>query len=185
MRYHGGVGNNQLFGGSGRDLIIANIGNDKIDGGSGTDTISYASATSAVKVDLHVHTGNGYGHQTIKGVENVIGSKFGDTLIGDKRANVIDGGFGDDIIRGYTGADTMTGGAGKDVFVFTKKDIADGSVDHITDFKNGEDRLNLSHMAKAAFSVTDAKDGTHISVGGHEFLVLDNVHQVTLDNLIL
>ena len=110
-------------------------------------------------------------------------------LTGEKRANVISGGDGNDIIRGMAGADTLTGGAGKDTFLFAKKDFADGTSDHVTDFQKGTDMLDLSHVAKpkdaagvAQIVFTDKADGTHVSFHGHEVVVLDHVH-VTIAGL--
>ncbi len=79
-----------------------------------------------------------------------------DTLTGDAKDNVIDGkggkdvingGAGNDTIIGGAGYDTLTGGAGQDVFVFrSAAEIGDrpGARDVITDFKSGEDKLDLS-----------------------------------------
>ena len=179
----GGIGNDALFGGSGRDLFFVSKGDDTITGGKGVDLIDYSQASAAVNVSLHKHTGAGFGTQTISGVENIEGSMYGDRLIGDKRANVIDGGAGNDVIRGFTGADILTGGSGKDTFTFTKKDLSDGTTDHITDFKLGVDRLNLSHMAKS-YEVTDEADGTHISLNGHDIVVLNGLHDMSLQDLV-
>ena len=82
------------------------------------------------------------------------------------------------------------GGAGRDTFYFASKDIA-GFVDHITDFKHGTDLLDLQHVAKthsvdavvSTFTLSDKADGTHIGFGGHDFLVLDGVHHLTLASL--
>ncbi|QDL91832.1 hypothetical protein FDP22_08625 [Paroceanicella profunda] len=49
------------------------------------------------------------------GVENVVGSAFGDTLIGDSGDNVIDGAAGDDSLSGGAGDDVVSGGAGTDL----------------------------------------------------------------------
>ncbi len=49
---------------------------------------------------------------TLRGIENVIGTNIGDTITGNGAANVITG-------RG--GNDTMDGGAGNDTFVLTAK----------------------------------------------------------------
>jgi len=49
------------------------------------------------------------------GIENLIGSKFGDVLRGDGGSNLIEAGAGDDTILGSAGNDTVYGGAGNDV----------------------------------------------------------------------
>ena len=50
----------------------------------------------------------------INGVENVVGSKFADTLIGDHGSNRFDSGGGDDTLDGGPGGDMLNGGAGND-----------------------------------------------------------------------
>jgi Ca2+-binding RTX toxin-like protein len=79
-----------------------------------------------------------------------------DILTGDAKDNVIDGkggkdvingGAGNDTIIGGAGYDTLTGGTGQDVFVFRSvAEIGDrpGARDVVTDFKSGEDKLDLS-----------------------------------------
>jgi hypothetical protein len=62
---------------------------------------------------------------------NLVGSEFGDRLIGDGRANVLEGG---------AGQDELTGGGGPDVFVY--RNLTDG-VDTITDF-DGDDLIHIS-----------------------------------------
>ena len=70
------------------------------------------------------------------GMENVIGSGFGDRLSGDNGANVITGGGG---------ADTLDGGGGADRFVYAAvMDSTPDAPDVITDFLPGLDKIDLS-----------------------------------------
>ncbi|MBE8220555.1 MAG: hypothetical protein HAW65_04540, partial [Alphaproteobacteria bacterium] len=78
-------------------------------------------------------------------IENLIGSAYGDTLIGNRDANRIDGGNGGD--------DILTGGAGRDIFVV---ELGTGKGhDTITDWQRGVDNLvvrvgaELSDLAAA------------------------------------
>lgn len=67
----------------------------------------------------------------LSNIENIIGSKYDDVIIGDAGVNTIQGGFGDD---------TLTGGGGSDKFV-----LAPGEgIDTITDYDPVEDTLVLS-----------------------------------------
>jgi Ca2+-binding RTX toxin-like protein len=68
---------------------------------------------------------------TLINIQNIKGSAFNDTLIGNAQANVIEGGGG---------ADILTGGGGADTFVF--KSPNEGS-DTITDF-NSDDKFRIS-----------------------------------------
>ena len=135
-RLNGGSGNDVLDGGAGDDTLVGADGGgiDTLNGGAGIDTVDYSAARKAVTVDLGVrgaqNTGGG-GVDTLSGIEVVIGSKFADRLTG---------GTGDDRLTGGAGADRLTGGAGADVFVLSNY----ASVDTITDFVHGVDRIALS-----------------------------------------
>jgi Ca2+-binding RTX toxin-like protein len=156
----GGNGADSISGGAGNDLLTGGKGNDTLDGGAGTDTASYASASAAVTVNLAATATNGtarstaandaaaIGTDTLKNLENVIGSSFGDKLTGDAKANVLNGSGGNDTLYGKLGKDTLTGGAGADIFVL---DSATGPthVDTITDFTSASDKIQLS---KAIFT---------------------------------
>ena len=192
---NGGLGNNNLYGGSGNDHFIAGGGNDLVVGGSGFDTIDFSNATAGVNVDLSKHTATGFGTDTIKGVEAVIGSAFNDVMKGDKGNNSLSGGDGNDVLRGYTGNDTLTGGAGNDTFQWLKSDLAGGGKDEVVDFGNGKDVLDLhnlfngvkgSHAGLVTF--VDGKTSTELwaTVGGHQVDVatLDGVHHLTVTDLL-
>jgi uncharacterized delta-60 repeat protein len=118
----GNSGANSLFGNGGDDLLEGGSGDDALNGGTGSDTASYFSATGSVTVSLAItvaQTTGGAGRDTLSGIENLIGSAFGDTLSGDGSANKIDGGSGNDTLTGGAGNDTMQGGDGSDTAVFS------------------------------------------------------------------
>ncbi|MGF1677480.1 MAG: GDSL-type esterase/lipase family protein [Rivularia sp. (in: cyanobacteria)] len=68
---------------------------------------------------------------SLSNIENIIGSRYDDVIIGNDGANTIKGGFGND---------TLTGGGSSDNFVLASRE----GVDTITDFVVGEDYLVLS-----------------------------------------
>ncbi|MBI3350386.1 MAG: RTX toxin [Burkholderiales bacterium] len=111
---------NVISGGDGDDFIEGRGGADVIHGGLGNDTLSYATSAAAVQVDLVAGTGNGGDAQgnLLDGVENLIGSNFGDALKGDAGDNRLDGGNGDDLLDGGAGADQLIGGAGNDTATY-------------------------------------------------------------------
>ncbi|MES2677436.1 MAG: M10 family metallopeptidase C-terminal domain-containing protein, partial [Pseudomonadota bacterium] len=58
---------------------------------------------------------------------------------------------GNDILIGGAGVDNLTGGAGRDTFVFnffseSSLTIDTNNIDTITDFKQGEDQINLHNL---------------------------------------
>jgi Ca2+-binding RTX toxin-like protein len=111
----GNAGANGLVGGDGDDVLDGGAGADVLSGGAGSDTASYASAGSAVTVNLSVTTAQstgGGGLDTLTGVEHVTGSGFNDTLTGDAGANTLNGGAGNDTLIGGLGDDALDGGAG-------------------------------------------------------------------------
>ncbi len=189
----GGSGNDTVLGNSGNDYFVAGEGNDSYDGGSGFDTIDYSGAKNGLSINLNAHVASGFGSDTTKGIEKVIGSNFGDMISGSKEANVLFGGLGDDNLRGRGGADTLTGGKGNDVFVWAKKDVLTG-VDHITDFAKG-DSLNLKDLLKSqkysniadVVKITDTSAGSKVAVKvGASFVdvvVLDGVHNTSATEL--
>ncbi|WP_292930446.1 M10 family metallopeptidase C-terminal domain-containing protein [Novosphingobium sp. PASSN1] len=101
----------RLIGSTRDDTFVGGAGDDRIAGGSGVDTASYADAGAGVAVNLGLTGAQNTlaaGTDTLSAIENVIGSRFADKLVGTAGNNVIDGG---------AGADVMTGGAGDDTFL--------------------------------------------------------------------
>jgi Ca2+-binding RTX toxin-like protein len=99
----GGKGDDQLFGGDGRDTLFGGDNNDVLAGGKGADTmygeagidtLDYSASNAGVTVDLSHGTGRGGDAEgdSFKNVENITGSRFADTLIGNNGDNVLNGG---------------------------------------------------------------------------------------------
>lgn len=101
----GGAGNDRLVGRGGDDVLSGDAGDDQLQGDGGYDYASYMLATSAVVVDLNTGTADGEGHDTLRGIEGLFGSMFGDTLRGDADDNDFTGLAGDDRIDGGAGWD--------------------------------------------------------------------------------
>lgn len=114
-----------VLGGSGDDLLISGIGSDTLDGGPGLDTVSYAQASSLVRVNLALATAQntaGAGSDKLLGIENLIGSDFNDTLTGNTGDNVLSGGLGNDSLSGGLGRDSLLGGDGDDSLIIDNLD---------------------------------------------------------------
>ena len=95
----GDAGANALSGGDGDDTLAGLRGNDTLDGGAGTDTLDYSAADSGITLNLAslaAQNSGGAGTDTVLTAENVLGSSFGDVLLGTVGDNVFDGGPGID-----------------------------------------------------------------------------------------
>jgi VCBS repeat-containing protein len=112
------------------------------------------------------------------GSDHLYGMNGEDTLNGGTGIDFLDGGNGKDVLIGGKGSDFLTGGLGNDLFVFDT-DSASTDVDVITDFKVGNDALQLLHgltitsMTKVDFNhdgVFDTElllsNGSHIELLG-------------------
>jgi Ca2+-binding RTX toxin-like protein len=135
----------QLDGGSGDDLIIGGRADDILDGNIGTDAASFANANAAVNANLLTGRAIGFGADTLARIENLTGSGFNDTLVGDNRPNLFLGGAGADSIDGGGGSDTASyagttavnvslapGGVGPDVLVRIENLIGSDRNDTLT-----------------------------------------------------
>lgn len=93
------------------------------------------------------------------------GSERDDRIMGSSRTDTLQGGAGDDFVHDGGGNDLLLGGAGADVFVF----VRDGTPDHIGDFQDGTDRIDLSDWgriyAASALDITRTPTGAVISYG--------------------
>ncbi|MBL8597210.1 MAG: hypothetical protein JNL14_05680, partial [Devosia sp.] len=158
----GRAGRDKLYGNEGDDTLAGGSRGDTLDGGLGRDTASYADAGAKVTANLKspsANTGDAKG-DLYRSIENLEGSRFGDTLTGDNAANrlaggagrdKLSGGRGSDTLAGGTGHDTLTGGSGRDFFLF---DTAPRSRDRdtITDFKPRQDVILLDDAVFPALS---------------------------------
>ena len=145
--------------------MIGGAGADLLNGGKGIDTADYATAGKGVAANLsgpkNQNTGDAAG-DVFRGVENLSGSRFGDTLSGNKGGNVISGekggdilgggggndrlfgGSGNDVLRGQRGNDRLDGGPGNDVMNGgggADKFVFNGGDDRVVDFRDDVDTL--------------------------------------------
>ena len=136
-----GAGNDSLLGGIGTDQLSGGAGNDTIDGGDGLDRLTYSNdygsiPTSGKGVIVNLATGtaiDNWGNtDKLVAIEEVTGSRYGDsitgnasdnnlwgdegndTLAGGDGSDWLDGGNGNDVLQGGTGVDSLIGGAGAD-----------------------------------------------------------------------
>jgi len=132
---NGNAGDDSLMGEAGNDFLMGETGNDLIDGGTEVDTVSYDNSTSGVIVNIDetqnyqnpdvansshiephftINAGtakDGFGTtDTLRNLENIIGSEFNDILIGNNQNNRIEASTGNDLLIGNAGDDYLDGG---------------------------------------------------------------------------
>lgn len=125
----GDRGANILQGFDGDDTLEGGGGADVLDGGAGSDTAVYETSTNRVIINMATDAASS-GHatgDTFISIENITGSRFGDTITGDGGANIISGGAGFDVLAGFRGDDAIYGGEGNDFMTGgAGADIIDG-----------------------------------------------------------
>ncbi|MBS1228561.1 MAG: protein of unknown function toxins and related Ca2+-binding protein [Proteobacteria bacterium] len=113
----GEAGDDILEGGAGADVLYGGIGSDSSSfAADGNDTASYAHAGAAVAASLTVGlvtqtlaiAGDAF-NDSYFSIENLAGSTFADTLIGNGSVNVLSGGAGNDTLEGIGGGDIYYG----------------------------------------------------------------------------
>jgi Ca2+-binding RTX toxin-like protein len=137
----GTSGANILDGGQNDDTLDGGFGNDTLIGGEGIDTASFASwgeptvisqlsmfGQPITTIDLSLGTATRITNpnetflrkvetDTLSSIENVQGSGFNETIIGNSTDNRLDGAGGRDVLDGARGNDTLIGGAGNDTLI--------------------------------------------------------------------
>ena len=122
----GGDGDDTLKGGSFDDTLDGNVGADFLKGNGGIDTSTYAKRVLHLRVDIAgaldgTDADNDgvaeEGDTTTGDVENLIGGKGPDLLIGSDAINVLTGNDGNDELRSLGAVDSLDGGAGTDKLV--------------------------------------------------------------------
>jgi hypothetical protein len=173
-----GDGNANTYGYNGKY-----IGTELFDGRGGSDTFDGSRSDTSLWIGLQnfgmeVWTVNSTANSTgvnsntqvcdLISVENLIGSQYGDTLIGYTDNNRIEGGKGDDILVGYGGNDTFvfkfdtvnSQGAGNDVINDFSAGAGLGDVIELTGFS-----ANYNSFAEIMAVATNTGAGVHIDYG--------------------
>ncbi|MDB5433647.1 MAG: Hemolysin-type calcium-binding repeat-containing protein, partial [Caulobacter sp.] len=115
----GGAGNDNVFGGDGNDYMSGGEGDDFIDGGFGINRAAFNLSASDVQTGVTVNLSwqgivqdTGHGLDIIKNVQDLSGTIYADTLLGDSHDNWIWGLGGNDTIQADSGNDLIQLGAG-------------------------------------------------------------------------
>ena len=200
----GGAGSDTLIGGDGNDRFIGSAGADSIDGGAVFwDIVDYSASDAAVIVNLSDTLAESGGHaegDTLTGIEQVIGSGFGDTFVAAASGTSFTGAGGNDTFFGGAGVDRFWGEAGDDlIHTSGGADLLEGQQDADTfvvlngfgaaTIRGGDDvttgidydTINLSSLANpvnvtftgtGAGTITDTLTGSVITFSGIERLIL-------------
>src|SRR5262245_6874124 len=189
----GGAGSDKMAGQDGNDTFRGGAGADYMDGGAGVDTVDYGASAAAVAVNLNTGTvsGGDAAGDTLVNIENLTGSQYNDTLVGNAGANSLAGGAGNDRLVGGEGADVLFGGPGSDqlsgglhndTFVFfTQAYSFPAAADVITDFQVSVDVLEFHQVHWGGvdslddLAFTQAGADTVIAFGAAETITLRNV----------
>jgi RTX calcium-binding nonapeptide repeat (4 copies) len=117
---HPGATGGSFSGLGGDDIFLAGSAAETFHGGSGNNTVAYVAAPSGVDAFLDPQGqayNTGFAHGDVYDhIQNLVGSRYGDVLIGDAQDNKIFGGDGNDTIVGGGGNDVLNGGSGNDTF---------------------------------------------------------------------
>jgi Ca2+-binding RTX toxin-like protein len=95
---------------------VPGAGDDSLDGGPGKyDTAVYKRAVGPVAISLKAGTATGaWGTDSLTGLEDIVGSRFDDTLTGDAGPNFMGARSGMDTLIGLGGDDIVQAGKGND-----------------------------------------------------------------------
>ena len=160
-----------LIGGAGNDVFTgaAGIQANAFDGRGGNDTVSYAPSTQGVVATLTtgligVVQANDASGDTFTSIENLTGSAYDDTLIGNGDNNIINGGRGNNTLEGLGGADSFVGGI--DIDTVSYEHSGAGVVSSLTTIfgagpavtqtndANGDTYSGIENMTGSAFDDT-------------------------------
>lgn len=169
--------NDWLSGKAGRDILIGRDGGDVILGGAGSDLVSGGEGDDRLYGGAeHDLVLGGTGADLLEGgagLDRLHGSTGNDDLRGGADADRLIAGTGADTLSGDEGNDRSWGGTGADIFVFA----AGHGRDTVLDFRNGQDRIDLTDFGFADFAAVEAiavqrNFGLSLNFDGGETLAL-------------
>lgn len=147
----GGAGADHLAGGAGNDSLTGGAGADRLEGGGGADTLSGGTGADTLLGGGGADSlAGGAGADLMEGgtgADSLGGGGGRDRLLGGAGNDGLAGGAAADTLIGGAGRDILTGGAGADRFVFlaaSDSGATAAKADRITDFRHGQDRIDLS-----------------------------------------
>ena len=161
----GGIYNDRLYGLGGDDTLIGGRGPDILDGGPGSDTADYDASLEGVFINLSDAAPESGGHASgdiLISIENIRGSSYDDTIIGDDNDNVLHGGYGNDRLDGGGGADQVFGDQGDDTIVLR------GDAGAVAHGGSGNDEIDILGNGNTAFG--DSGADTYFIQGDNNYV---------------
>ncbi|MEM7523648.1 MAG: Ig-like domain-containing protein [Pseudomonadota bacterium] len=149
-------GDDLLFGRSGDDIIRGSAGDDTLRGDAGDNTLRGDGGEDNIKdgADADMIRGN-------RDDDAIQAGGGADEVKGGAGADMIFGGAGADTLSGDGGDDTLMGNGGADVFQFRTTD----SNDTISDFSQGQDRVEIQDGATSFADLIIEQDGDDVLIG--------------------
>ncbi|NVJ97013.1 MAG: hypothetical protein HWE25_02610 [Alphaproteobacteria bacterium] len=193
---------NQIWAGSGDDIVKGADGGDALGGGTGNDRITGGDGNDVIyagKSGADTLKGAGGNDAIFGGTENdlIDGGAGADEIYGGSGDDIVNGGSGDDTLYGGSGDDTLTGGTGNDtlrggdgadLFIFESGD----GIDVVGGFSLGEDTLDLSatatdftDLASVQAAASESNDGLLIDLGGGDSVLLQGLSLADLVDMSL
>ena len=152
-----------LIGDGSNNLLQGAAGADHLDGRGGADYADYRNSLVGLTVDLG-NPANNTGEatdDTYVSIENIRGSAFNDTLVGNGSNNTL---------RGGLGADTLNGGAGSDFASYSDAttDIFASLADPASNTGEafGDTYISIEHLRGGNFNDTLVGDGNNNLLNG-------------------
>jgi Ca2+-binding RTX toxin-like protein len=179
-------GNDRYLGGLHQDSFYGTDGDDVTNGGGGNDTALYYRENSGpVIANLATDRASGAGDDLLPNIENLIGTPFGDVLVGDGGPNLLYGapigesdasdaifgnGGDDQLSDGVFGDDHLDGGPGDD-------DIEVGPGDDQVNGGPGTDTLSYPYITLGIVKgvSVDLAAGTSIGQGADLLAAIENL----------
>jgi Ca2+-binding RTX toxin-like protein len=121
-----------LVGNSLNNMLYAGNGDNVLDGDIGNDTVSYVYASAGITANLATSAAQdteASGMDTLRNIENLNGSQYDDTLIGNSAANKLNGGLDADVMIGRNGSDTYYVDNSNDIVVESNVNATTGGID--------------------------------------------------------
>lgn len=170
----GHLGDDTLTGGAGNDTLNGGIATllDRGTGDPGTDTVNYSHFDNGTGVTVTLGLGGADGSatdafgdtDTLQSIENITGSEYDDTLIGNEEVNILTGlggvdtinaGAGDDFVNGGQGIDILDGGDGLDAVLFSSDGVGFGQTGLTITFSPTDDTVTSFNPTSGETEVTN------------------------------